>query len=59
MTVDELARLALETLNTQQRYFRGAAGSAEKSYALEESKKLERQLRQACNEIIDGPKLFT
>jgi hypothetical protein len=59
MTIEQLARLALQTLKAQQRFFKGAPGSAEKTHALNEAKTLENQLREACDEVLDGPKLFT
>jgi hypothetical protein len=58
-TKEQLARLALQTLKAQQRFFKGTPGSAEKAQALTEAKALERQLREACDEVLEGPRLFT
>jgi hypothetical protein len=55
MTREELARLALEMLAKQRKYFNPKTRS---DAVLEESKALEKQLKQECQRIIEGPSLF-
>ncbi len=58
LTLEELARLALQTLDKQQEYFK--ANGESKMMLLIESKALEGQLRRACKEVVAGtkPNLF-
>ena len=53
ITREELARLALEMRRAQKEYFRTRSTGA-----LEESKRLERQLDHAVDEILQQPTLF-
>lgn len=59
MTLEALARLVVETRRAQAAYFRcRSGGSSEKYLLLEESKRLERALDKAADEILTGPGLF-
>ena len=51
MTTTELATLVAEMLHAQKDYFRTRSSSA-----LEESKRLERRVDEACRAILDGQK---
>jgi hypothetical protein len=51
MKAIELANLVAEMRHAQKEYFRTRSDSA-----LEESKRLERQVDEACREILDGQK---
>ena len=51
MTITELANLVAEMRHAQTNYFRTRSESA-----LEESKRLERKVDEACREILDGQK---
>jgi len=51
MTAIELANLVAEMRHAQKEYFRTRSTSA-----LEESKRLERQVDDACQAILDGQK---
>jgi len=51
MTVAELANLVAEMRHAQTNYFRTRSNSA-----LEESKRLERKVDEACQAILDGQK---
>lgn len=53
MTVDELARLVLDTRRAQNEYFRTRSTGA-----LETSKRLERSLDLTVDEILRQPTLF-
>lgn len=52
LTREELAKAVLHLLATQKRYF-----SARSNAVLEESKKLERELKHACERITEGDTL--
>lgn len=51
MTATELAKLVAKMRHAQKEYFRTRSTSA-----LEESKRLERQVDEACQAILDGQK---
>lgn len=52
MTTEQLARRVLAVLDTQRSYFR-----SRRQDDLENSKRLERELRRDCEEIVAGPLL--
>jgi hypothetical protein len=49
-SVESLARLALETLDAQRAYFRSRTMAA-----LSTAKQLEKQLRAACEAVVNPP----
>ncbi len=61
MTAHDLASLVMKTLDAQQAYFRAKGKGYACSVLLEESKRLERQLRQAAQGVLKdiGPGLFS
>ncbi len=58
MTREELARLALQVLDAQKRYFKTKGGGAGKFAALEESKALEKELRHEAERVLETRTLF-
>ena len=51
MTITELANLVAEMRHAQKGYFR-----TKSDYALDESKRLERRVDEACREVLEGQK---
>ncbi len=60
MTAHDLASLVMKTLDKQKEYFTRHGKGYACSALLEESKQLERQLRQAAKDVLrdKGPGLF-
>ena len=58
MTREELARMVLEVLAKQKKYFRIRHDDPGKRAALEESKAAEAELKRECERIGEGMPLF-
>ena len=55
MELPDLAKQTLLVLNKQQEYFRARSGTAAKETLLQESKRMEAELRKCCNDILLPP----
>jgi hypothetical protein len=53
MTIQELAQLALATLDKQRQFFRAKPFTPERALMLIESMELEKQLRGECKAILE------
>jgi hypothetical protein len=56
LTREELAKLVIEVMDAQRRYF---ATSTRSQATLEASKALEKRLRHECERILEPPGLFS
>jgi hypothetical protein len=54
MTREDLAELAIKTLDTQREFFAAKGGTREKVDALDRSKALEKLLRKECERVLGG-----
>jgi hypothetical protein len=59
VTIHEFASLAADMREAQRTYFRSMPGTIQKQTALNDSKRLERRVDDACREVLSpSPSLF-